>query len=181
MARLLLLFGVGFLVANLAGLVEQLQYWRRRRSALLTWRARRPPAFHLQLGIGGVLALLLLFDVIVRPSAVQQIFGVGMMCLYYACIVPVSARIERGFYRDGVWSDRRFVPYRAIGAISWRDDPAPTLVLASRRGQRAARLEVPPHQLGAVRRLLRDLIGRHDLSLGETGLHLGLRDERDDA
>jgi hypothetical protein len=181
MARLLLLFGVGFLVANLIGLVEQFRYWRRRRTALLTWRARRPPAFRLQIAIGGVLALLLLFDLIARPSAVQQIFGVGMMCLYYAGVVPLSARIERGFYGDGVWSDRRFIRYRAIGAISWRDDREPVLVLAARRGQRAARLEVPPPQLGAVRRLLRDLIGRHDLSLGETGLRLGLRDERDDA
>jgi hypothetical protein len=39
---------------------------------------------------------------------------------------------------------------------------------------------VPGPQLGAARRLLRDLIARHDIHLGETGLHLGLRDERDD-
>ena len=55
------------------------------------------------------------------------------------------------------------------------------LVLASRSGQSAARLAVPGHLFGAVRRLLRDLIARHDISLGDTGLRLGLRDERDDA
>lgn len=181
MARLLLLFGVGFLVANLLGLVEQVQYWRRRRTALLTWPASRPPFFQMQIGIGIALGLLLLFDIIVRPGAVEQIFGVGMMCCYYAGIVPLSARIERGFYGDGVWSDRRFVRYRTVGAISWREEPGPVLVLAARTGQRAARLTVPGHLLGGVRRLLRDLIGRHQLSLGETGLHLGLRDERDDA
>jgi hypothetical protein len=181
MARLLLLFGVGFLVANLLGLAEQVQYWRRRRTALLTWSGRRPPFFLMQVGIGAALALLFLFDLVVRPTAVEQIFGVGMMCLYYAAIVPLSARIERGFYRDGVWSDRRFLRYQAIGAISWRHEPDPVLVLASRKGQSAARLSVPGHSLGAVRRLLRDLITRHDISLGDTGLRLGLRDERDDA
>jgi len=95
--------------------------------------------------------------------------------------VPLSARIERGFYRDGVWSDHRFVRYRQVGAISWREEPEPVLVLASRKAQRAARLNVTGHMFGAVRRLLRDLIARHDLQLGETGLHLGLRDEREDA
>jgi hypothetical protein len=104
-----------------------------------------------------------------------------MMCRYYAGIVPMSARIERGFYGDGIWSDRRFLRYRSVGAISWREDPEPVLVLASRTGQRAARLSVPAHLFGAVRRLLRDLIAHHDITLGETGLRLGLRDERDDA
>jgi hypothetical protein len=181
MSRLLLIFGIGFLVANLLGVAEQVLYWRRRRTALLTWPGRKPPFFQMQIGIGIALALLFLFDLFGRPSAVEQIFGVGMMCLYYAGIVPLSARIERGFYRDGVWSDRRFVRYQSVGAISWRQEPEPVLVLASRKGQSAARLSVPGHRFGAVRRVLRDLIGSHQLSLGETGLHLGLRDERDDA
>lgn len=181
MARLLLLFGVGFLAANVLGLVQQGLYWRRRRTALLTWPGRRPPFYQMQLGIGVALAVLLLYDVLVRPYALAQIFGIGMMCLYYAAIVPMSARIERGFYRDGIWSDRRFVRYRTIGAISWREDPDPALLLASRSGRGAARLAVPGHLFGAARRTLRDLIARHDLQLGEAGLHLGLRDERDDA
>jgi hypothetical protein len=181
MARLLLLFGLGFLVANLLGLAEQVAYWRRRRAALLTWPGRRPPLYHMQVGIGITLALLLIYDLVLRPGALEQTFGVGMMCVYYAAVVPMSARIERGFYRDGVWGDRRFVRYKTVGAISWREEPEPVLVLASRKGQSAARLAVPGHMFGAVRRLLRDLIARHDIALGETGLHLGLRDERDDA
>ena len=36
MARLLLLFGVGFLAANLLGLAQQALYWQRRRTALQT-------------------------------------------------------------------------------------------------------------------------------------------------
>ena len=181
MAWLLLIFGVGFLAANLFGLVEQLRYWRRRRTALLTWPGRRPPHFRMQVWIGVALGLLFLYDLLLRPGAAQQTFGVGMMFVYYAGIVPATARIQRGFYRDGVWSDRRFVRYARIGAISWHDDVEPVLLLAARRGPTAARLAVPGHLLGAVRRLLRDLIGRHDIDLADAGLHLGLRDERDDA
>ena len=181
MARLLLIFGVGFLAANLLGLVEQVRYWRRRPTALLTWRGRRPPYFQLQVGIGVALGLLFLYDLLLRPGAAAQTFGVGMMFVYYAAVFPASARIERGFYRDGIWSDRRFVRYSHIGAISWHDEAEPVLLLAARRGRTAARLAVPGHLLGAVRRLLRDLIGRHDIDLADTGLHLGLRDERDDA
>jgi hypothetical protein len=181
MARLLLLFGVGFLVANLIGLAEQVLYWRRRRTALLTWPRKRPPLFQMQVGIGIALGLLFIYDLLLRPGAVEQTFGVGMMFVYYAGIVPMLARIERGFYRDGIWSDRRFVRYSRIGAITWREEPEPVLLLAGRRGRTATRLVVPGHLFGAVRRLLRDLIGRHAIHLADTGLHLGLRDERDDA
>jgi hypothetical protein len=181
MSRLLLLFGVGFLAANLLGLAEQVRYWRRRRTALLTWPGARPPLFQLQVGIGVALGLLFAYDLLASPGALEQKFGVGMMFVYYAAIVPMAARIERGFYRDGVWSDRRFVRYSHVGAITWRETEAPVLLLVARHGQTATQLAVPGDLFGAVRRLLRDLIARHDIHLGETGLRLGLRDERDDA
>jgi len=181
MDRLLFLFGVGFLAANLFGLAQQALYWRRRRAALLTWPAARPALFRLQVGIGAASGLLLAYNLLLRPDAADQAFGVGMMFVYYAGIVPLSARIERGFYRDGVWSERRFVRYEQVGALTWREEPEPVLLLASRNGRSAVRLTVPGSQFGAVRRLLRDLIGQHVIHLEDTGLHLGLRDEREDA
>ena len=135
----------------------------------------------MQVGIGVALGLLFVYDLLLRPGASDQTFGVGMMFVYYAVIVPASARIERGFYRGGVWSDRRFVDYTRIGAISWHDDAEPVLLIAARQGRTATRLVVPAHLLGEVRRLLRDLIGQRAIDLADTGLHLGLRDERDDA
>jgi hypothetical protein len=181
MARLLLLFGVGFLAANLIGLGQQALYWRRRRTALLTWKARRSALYQMQVGIGVVSGLLFAYNLLLRPAALDQTFGVGMMFVYYAGVVPMAARIERGFYRDGVWSDRRFVRYSRIGALTWREDPEPALLLASRRGGSAVRLSVPGERFGAVRRLLRDLIGRRAIHLEDAGLHLGLKDEREDA
>jgi hypothetical protein len=133
MARLLFFFGLGFLVANLLGLAEQVVYWRRRQTALLTWPGRRPPFYQMQLGIGIALALLFLYDLLLRPGATDQVFGLGMMCVYYAGVVPLSARIERGFYRDGIWGDRGFVRYTSIGAISWREEAEPVLVMAFRK------------------------------------------------
>jgi hypothetical protein len=181
MAWVLLLFGVGFLAANLLGLAQQALYWRRRRTALLTWPADRPALFGLQVGIGAASGLLLAYNLLLRPGAADQAFGVGMMFVYYAGIVPLSARIERGFYRDGVWSERRFIRYGHIGALTWREEPGPVLLLAFRNGRSAARLAVPGHHFGAVRRLLRDLIGRRVIHLEDAGLHLGLKDEREDA
>ncbi len=124
--------------------------------------------------------LLLVYNLLLRPGAADQAFGVGMMFVYYAGIVPLSVRIERGFYRDGVWSERRFVRYRHIGALTWREEPGPVLLLAFRNGRSAVRLAVPGSQFGAVRRVLRDLIGRHVINLEDAGLHLGFRDERED-
>jgi hypothetical protein len=181
MARLLLLFGVGYLAANLIGLCRQALYWRRRRSALLTWPAGRPALYQMQIGVGVVSGLLFLHNLLLRPGAADQTFGVGMMFVYYAGIVPMAARIERGFYRDGVWGDRRFVRYSAIGGLTWREEPEPVLLLASRNRPSAARLSVPGEQFGAARRLLRDLVGRHAIRLDEAGLHLGFKDEREDA
>jgi hypothetical protein len=180
MARLLLLFGVGFLAANLAGLGQQALYWRRRRTALLTWPVRRPALYQMQVGIGAVSGLLFVYNLLLRPGAIDQTFGVGMMFAYYAGVVPMAARIERGFYGGGIWSDRRFVRYSRIGALTWREGPEPVLLLASRNGSSAARLSVPGEQFGAVRRLLRDLIARRLIHLENAGLHLGLKDERED-
>jgi hypothetical protein len=181
MARLLLLFGLGFLVADARAIVQQILYWHRRRAARLTWPAGRPPFFLLQVGIGVALGLLLLFNMVVRGAPAEQTFGIGMMCLYYGYAVPMSTRIERGFYRDGVWTDRGFVPYGSVGGLAWREGHEPELLLAGRSGAQAVRLVVPGELYGAVRRLLRDLIADRTIRLADAGLHLGLKDERDDA
>jgi hypothetical protein len=180
MARLLLYFGFGFLAADAWAIAAQLRYWHRRRTALLTWPARRPPFFRMQLAIGAALACLFAYNLLVRSGAVEQTFGLGAMLLYYAYVVPMSTRIERGFYRDGVWGDRRFIRYGRIGGLAWREAEEPELLLALRDGATAARLSVPGHFYGEARRVLRDLIAQHTIRLADTGLHLGFKDERED-
>jgi hypothetical protein len=177
--HVLLLFGVGFLIANLRAGLDLLRYWRRRRQALLTWPGRYPPYYGLILFIGVTLGLLLIVKVLFLQRSPAQLFGEGMMFLYYAYAVPLSRRIGRGFYADGIWAENGFMPYEQIGGIAWREGEQVTLLLVSRLKQMARPLVVPTPYYGAVRRLLRDKIAAHDIQFSGGGIDLGY-DLRDD-
>ncbi len=186
--RILLFLGVGFLVANIRLAILAVKFFRRRSSALLTWHGAKPRYYGLQLGLGVVLGVLLFYDMFVlrrseaaRLRAAPQLFGIGMMFLYYAYLMPLSVRIGRGFYADGIWSETGFVPYWKIGAVSWREGEEIALVIVSRLRNLARRLIVPGAHYAAARRLLRDKIAAHDIQLMHTGLELGAHDDRDDA
>jgi hypothetical protein len=173
----LLLFGVGFLLANARLLTEYLRFRQRRRGALLTWRSPTPPYYAMALAIGVVLGGLVFYKVVVLH---RQVFGEGMMFLYYAYLVPLNRHIGRGFYEDGIWADSTFIPYNEVGGVSWREgEHAVTLVIISRLRNLARRLTVPGDKYGAARRLLRDKIGDHEIHFLGTGLDLGRQDERD--
>lgn len=177
--RVSLLFGVGFLGANLYVLWQLLAYLRRRRSALLVWEAEKPRYYGLNLGLGALFGALLALDVFVLRRPVAQLFGEVMMCTYYGYAFPMSTRIARGFYGDGVWADSGFMPWTQISAVSWKEGPTVTLVMVSRVRSIARRLTVPGPLYGEVRRLLRDRIAAHEIHIGGAGLDLGSRDERD--
>jgi hypothetical protein len=187
--RILVLLGVGFLVANVRIALETLKFVRRRSSALLTWRGQKPSYYGLQLALGVILGLLLTYDVLVvyrnqiliQHEVPPQLFGIMMMFLYYGYLMPLSVRIGRGFYADGIWSESGFVPYWKIGAVSWREGEEIALVIVSRLRNLARRLVVPGIHYAAARRLLRDKIAAHDIQLLRTGLELGMHDDRDDA
>jgi hypothetical protein len=186
--QLLLLLGIGFLVANVRVGIDALRFLRRRSSALLTWRGPRPRYYGLQLALGVVLGGLLAYHTVnvmrispqLRGRAAPQLFGISMMFVYYGYLVPLSRRIGRGFYSDGIWSETGFVPYWRIGAVSWREGEEIALVIVSRLRNLARRLIVPGAHYGAARRLLREKIAAHDIQLIHTGLELGAHDEIDD-
>jgi hypothetical protein len=177
---ILLLLGVGFLVANVRILVDLLTYQRRRRAGeLLTWPSRKPANYAFMLALGAALGLLFIVKVAIlhRPA-----FGEAMMCLYYGGMVPLSRRIGRGFYADGIWADSSFIPYHEVGGISWREgEHEVTLVVISRLKHLARRLVVPGDKYGAARRILRDKISGREIHFSGTGLDLGSHDERDHA
>ncbi len=153
--QLLLLLGVGFLVANVRVGIDALRFLRRRSSALLTWRGPRPRYYGLQLALGVVLGGLLAYHIInlmrtapqLRGRFAPQLFGISMMFVYYGYLVPLSRRIGRGFYADGIWSETGFVPYWRIGAVSWREGEEIALVIVSRLRNLARRLVVPGRAL----------------------------------
>ena len=176
---ILLLLGFGFLVANLKLAVDYVRFLRRRHSALLTWRAPKPPQYTVALGLGVALGLLVFAKLVILH---RQAFGEAMMFLYYAYFFPMSLTIGRGFYEDGIWAETTFIPYHEVGGISWREgEHQVTLIVISRLRSLARRLTVPGDKYGAARRLLRDKIGEHSIHFTGTGLDLGAHDERDEA
>jgi hypothetical protein len=175
----LLLLGFGFLVANVKLAFDYILFRKRRRRALLIWRAPKPPHYTFALGLGVALGLLVFAKLVLLR---RQAFGETMMFLYYAYFFPMSLTIGRGFYEDGIWAETAFIPYHEVGGISWREgEHQVTLIVISRLRNLARRLTVPGDKYGAARRLLRDKIGEHAIHFTGTGLDLGAHDERDEA
>ena len=142
-SRLLLLLGVGFFCANLRLLSQFVRYLKIRSSALLTWPGRKPPFYGLLLVLGAVLALLIVYKLAVLRQHPIQVFGESMMLVYYAYALPLSLRIGRGFYQDGIWADGGFIPYSRIGGLSWREGEQVTLVMIYRMRAFARALVCP--------------------------------------
>ena len=178
--RVLLVLGVGFFVANLRLLFQLVRFLRIRSSALLTWPGRTPPFYRLFLLVGALLAVVIICKLAVLKLHPINVFGESMMLVYYSYAQPLSLRIGRGFYQDGIWADGGFVPYSQIGGLTWREEEQVTLVLMYRMRTFARRLVVPDSYYGAARRLLRDKIATHDIHFTGKTFDLGLHDERDD-
>jgi hypothetical protein len=179
LGTLLFLFGVGFLAANLVTAWVCVQDWRRRRDGLLTWRPPPPRYAALPSLISVGLGLLIVYKLVVLEWPVQRLFGEAMMLTYYGYLFPLSLRMKRGLYVQGIRFDRGFARWQDISGLTWRHEGQPVLVAAHRR-ERAGRLTVPLDQLGAARRVLRDRIAAHQIHFTPGPLDLGGHDERED-
>ena len=175
-SRVLLVLGVGFFCANLRLFAQFIRFLKIRSTALLTWPGRRPPFYGLLLVLGAVLALLIVYKLAVLHQHPIQVFGESMMLVYYAYALPLSLRIGRGFYEDGIWADGGYIPYSRIGGMSWREGAEVKLVLIYRMRAFARALVVPDRYYGAARRLLRDKIATHDIHFTGKALDLGEND-----
>ena len=168
---------------------------RLRKNALLTWPGPPPPYYGLMLFLGVALGILLIVKFVflttpvirdasliwyARAGRLSAAVRRGMMFVYFAYAVPLTRNIGRGFYADGVWAETGFIPYHQIGGIAWRKGEPPTLLLISRFKQMARPLLVPNAYYWAVRRLLRDKIGAHDIMFAGDTLDLAGHDERED-
>jgi len=180
LSSILLVLGLGFLVANLRLGAELVRYFRMRSTALLVWPGRRPPFYGLVLTLGVALGVLVFVKLVVQGRPPRDVFGEGMMFVYYGYALPLSRRIGRGFYRDGIWSESGFVPYWKIDGLRWKEGEEITLVVIDRVRRMARLLVVPRPLYGAARRILRDHLATHEIHLAGKALDLGAHDERDD-
>lgn len=178
--QLLFILGVGFFVADLRLFFQFIQFRRLRSSALLTWPGRRPPFYGLVVVLGAVLSLLIIYKLAFLRMRAVDVFGETMMLVYYVYAMPLSTKIGRGFYKDGIWAESGFIPYWKIGGLTWREGEKLTLVLIYRMRTFARSLVVPEVYYGAARRLLRDKIATYDIHFAGKPLDLGMHDERDD-
>ena len=171
--RLLVVLGVGFLGANLKVIADLIRYRQRRQTALLIWQGPRPASYRLNVLLAVTLGLLLAAKLVRQEP--DRAFGEAMMFMYYGCLFPLSTRIARGFYGDGVWSDSGFMRWAQISAISWKEEGRITLILISHFRNIARRLDVPANLYGQARRVLQDKVREHTLQMGGSGLDLGSR------
>jgi hypothetical protein len=179
LGTLLYLFGVGFLAANLVTGWTCVQDWRRRHDGLLVWRMPPTRFAALPVLISAGLGILIVYKLVVLAWPVWRLFGEGMMLLYYVYLYPLSLRLKRGFYEQGIRFDRGFARWEDIRGLTWHPEGPPVLV-AAHRHQQAGRLTVPVDQFGAARRVLRDRIAAHKLHFTPGPLDLGGHDERED-
>ena len=82
--QVLVVLGVGFLLANLRLLFQFIRFLRLRSSALLIWPGRRPPFYGLLLVLGAVLSVLIVYKLMVLRVHPIRVFGETMMLVYYA-------------------------------------------------------------------------------------------------
>jgi hypothetical protein len=139
------------------GLAGYRLFLKVRPTALLTWPVRRPAHFPFLLALGAVAAALAVINSTMnRPF--HHVYSQGVMAVYFMVMVPLSARIQLGLYRDGVWADAGFLPYDKIARMAFREAPEIVLVMVPRGRSGAFRLPVPSSEYGAVRKILEDKI-----------------------
>jgi hypothetical protein len=139
------------------GLAGYRLFLKVRPTALLTWPVRRPAHFPFLLALGAVAAALAVINSTMnRPF--HHVYSQGVMAVYFTVMVPLSARIQLGLYRDGVWADAGFLPYEKIARMAFREAPEIVLVMVPRGRSGAFRLPVPSSEYGAVRKILEDKI-----------------------
>ena len=176
--RVLLLFGIGFLIANVLAAVDLIRYHRWKRSALLLWPGPKPRYYAVSVLLGIILGLLIVAEILLKRP-MSSLFGEAMMFVYYACLFPLRTRIQRGFFQNGVWADSGFMRWSDISAVSWKEEKPLTLILLSNARHVARRLGVPVERYGEARRLMQDRIKAHDLKIRGAGLDLGTREGGD--
>jgi hypothetical protein len=164
LAVILPALGVYFAALLLRGLLGYRRFRRLRATALLTWPGPPPARFDLLPLLGAAAAGVALLNGVMRRPLLH-VLAQALMALYFVVMVPLARRIRLGVYRDGVWADAGFLPWREIRRLSFRETPELVLVLLPRRGARSFRLPVPAGEYGHLRKILDQMVRARALQL----------------
>ena len=159
---------------NLAALLQYLGYRRIASSSELTWYPSKPWFFSMCLGIGFFMVTMIGVSVFVLSRPLLTIIAQALMALYYTVLFPLTFRIRRGFYESGIWTERRFIRYRDICWLGWKEKPDLILALRTETKMRQGYvfLKVPGECYGQARRILADRINDNSLSIQQGVLGL---------
>ena len=124
-SSILILLGLGFLVANVKLAYDYVLFLRRRRGALLTWRAPKPPQYTFGLALGVALGLLVLYAAWAIPDSplYAQVGAKAVPYLVGAILVALgiglSASAGRGGWSHGLEEAMAAPPtnWRALGLL----------------------------------------------------------------
>jgi hypothetical protein len=156
-------------------LVSYRRFRSLAKSSILSWESPRPWFFGLCLGIGFFMVVMTFLSAFILHRPALHSVAQGLMAIFYTVVFPLSFRIRKGFYATGIWAEHRFLPYREIRWLGWRERPE--IVLALRGEDRFLRqsydiLRVPGDYYGQARRILADRI--EDQTLAPQTSVLGL-------
>lgn len=161
-----------FSVLILRDSMRYARFRRLRDSALVTWPSPQPARFPWHFLLGGFAAFAAaLNSFLPQQHEFHKIYSQVAIAFYFIAVAPRLARIPLGFYGEGIWAERGFLPYSRIRRLAFHEGPEVVLLLLPRDGG-AFRLRVPPQEYGAVRRVLGDKIRSRSLNL--EGSLLGL-------
>ena len=119
-AKLLFLLGVGFFYRRHPPVLSVPALSAAASFCAAHLARTRPPFYGFVLVLGAVLSVLIVYKLAFLRLRLVDVFGETMMLVYYGYALPLSLKIGRGFYEDGIWADAGFIPYSRIGGLTWR-------------------------------------------------------------
>jgi len=161
-----------FTVWNVTTLIEYRTYRRVLKGAELTWHPKRPWFYNMCLGIGFFMLSMTALSIFIFDRPWLTIVSQALMAFYYTVVFPLS-------YQAGIWSERRFVPYRVVRSINWIEKSDIVLIVETDGGFLGTgytRLQVPGDQYGQARRILASHIEDHSLAVEQSILGLSNAD-----
>lgn len=147
-------------------------YRKIRTAPLVTWETRRHPLHLIFVGIG-TLGLGLAWLGIAQDQPLENVWAQMVTAGYFLIAAPLLEKARPGFYERGIWSSRGHLAWEGVGRLAFRDDDSLELLVVPKGRGLPHKLELPPDEYGAVRRILRERIRKEEMRMEPAILGVG--------